>query len=251
MSFLAIDADILLYQAATSAEQEIDWGEDLWSLHTNLKEAKDIFQSHVDQIRADTKVDKAVYCLSDPKHNFRKDVYPDYKSGRKKTRKPLGYKALVEWLEENFDTLKKPTLEADDVCGILSTKSENKGKCIIVSSDKDLATIPGQLYRPHTKELLTISEDEALKNFLMQVLTGDVTDSYKGIPGIGPKKAEAILGPRPHWGAVEEAYIKAGMTRDDAIQQARLARILHWSDYDTNKGEVKLWTPNTSATSSS
>jgi len=243
MSFLAIDTDILLYQSASSAEQEIDWGEDLFTLHTNLKEAKDIFLSQVEQIKADTGVKEAVFCLSDPRHNFRKDVYPDYKSGRKKTRKPLGYKALVQWVEDNNHTISKPSLEADDCLGIISTKPKNKGKCIVVSSDKDLMTVPGQLYRPNTKELLTISEDEAVRHFLTQCLTGDVTDSYKGVPGIGPKKAEALLGPRPHWGAVEQAYIKAGMTKDDAIQQARLARILHWSDWDEEKGEVILWTP--------
>ena len=92
-------------------------------------------------------------------------------------------------------------------------------------------------------EMLTITEADADKYFFTQVLTGDATDGYKGIPGIGPKKAEAILGARPHWGAVEQAYIKAGMTRDDAIQQARLARILRFSDYDSMKGEVILWTP--------
>ena len=59
------------------------------------------------------------------------------------------------------------------------------------------------------------------------------------------KKAEAILGSRPHWGAVEQAYIKAGMTRDDAIQQARLARILRWSDWHEEIQEIRLWTPTT------
>ena len=74
-------------------------------------------------------------------------------------------------------------------------------------------------------------------------MVGDVTDSYGGIYGIGPKKAEAILGSRPTWAAVEQAFIKAGMTRDDAIQQARLARILRASDYDLEKGEIILWNP--------
>ena len=34
------------------------------------------------------------------------------------------------------------------------------------------------------------------------------------------KKAEALLGVRPDWGAVEKAYMAAGFTKDDAIQQA-------------------------------
>lgn len=243
MSFLAIDADIMLYQAASSAEHEIDWGGDLHTLHTNLKEAKDIFMAQLEQVVSDTGVKKAVFCLSDHHHNFRKDVFPDYKSGRKKTRKPTGYLKLVQWLEDNHTSVRKPSIEADDICGILATKTDNIGKCIIVSNDKDLMTIPGQLYRPMNKEMLSISEEDADRYFLTQVLTGDATDSYKGVPGVGPKKAETILGQRPSWGAVEQAYIKAGMTRDDAIQQARLARILRWSDWDEEKGEVILWTP--------
>ena len=130
--------------------------------------------------------------------------------------------------------------------GILATKPENVGKCIIVSDDKDMKTIPSKLYRPTSDEKLTVSQQEADRNFLMQTLTGDATDSYFGIKGIGPKKAEAILGPRPHWGAVEQAYIKAGMTREDAITQARLARILRWEDWDEKKETVKLWTPKQS-----
>ena len=122
--------------------------------------------------------------------------------------------------------------------GILATKPDNVGKCIVVSNDKDLKTIPGELYRPTSDERQTLTQEEADKNFLTQCLTGDSTDSYSGVPGIGPKKAEAILGGRPAWSSVEQAYIKAGLTRDDAITQARLARILRWSDWDEEKGEV-------------
>ena len=87
-------------------------------------------------------------------------------------------------------------LEADDVLGIIATMPENKGKVTVVSDDKDLKTVgPSRLYRPMTDELLEISEADADRYFLTQVLTGDVTDGYKGIPGIGPKKAEAYSAP--------------------------------------------------------
>ena len=129
--------------------------------------------------------------------------------------------------------------------GILATSPKNKGKCIIVSDDKDMLTVEAEVYRPTQDQRLTLTQQEADKNFLMQTLTGDATDGYKGLQGVGPKKAEAILGSRPTWSSVEQAYIKAGFTREDAIQQARLARILRWSDWDEDKGEVILWTPNT------
>ena len=241
--FLAFDTDILMYRAATSAETEIDWGDDIWTLYTDLKDAKEAFNHQLNTIKHKLGVKDFVCCLSDHGNNFRKTIDPSYKSNRKGTRKPVGYVALCAWVEETYPSLRKPTLEADDVMGILATKPDNHGKCIIVSDDKDLKTIPGKLYRPTADEKLTITEEEADRFFFTQVLTGDVTDGYKGVPGIGPKKAEAVLGQRPHWGAVEQAFIKAGLTRDDAIQQARLARILRWSDWDDKKETVIPWTP--------
>ena len=38
--FTLIDADLYLYRAAAAAEEETDWGDDVWSLSTDLKEAK-------------------------------------------------------------------------------------------------------------------------------------------------------------------------------------------------------------------
>ena len=241
--FAAIDTDILLYRAALAAETEIDWGDDIWSLFTDLKDARQAFQFQLDKITDTLGVKDYVCCLSDHGNNFRKVVDPSYKSNRKGTRKPLGYVSLCEWVETTYKSFRKPTLEADDCLGIIATMPINSGKCVIVSDDKDLKTIPGKLYRPTAGEQLTISEQDADRHFLTQVCVGDPVDGYKGIPGIGPKKAEAILGSRPHWGAVEQAYIKAGMTKQDALTQARLARILRWSDWDEEKGEVKLWTP--------
>jgi len=53
------------------------------------------------------------------------------------------------------------------------------------------------------REVFEISEFEAMKNFWMQVLTGDSVDSIQGVPGIGKKKAEKIL---EGCGTEEEMY---------------------------------------------
>ena len=144
------------------------------------------------------------------------------------------------------------TLEADDLLGIWQTRGDYD-KSIIVSEDKDLKTIPGWLYRQGKLE--EISEQHANYNWMMQTLTGDATDGYSGLPGTGPKKAEKI----PHealdglgsmqlapaltymWDHVVAAYEKAGLAVEDALLQARLARILRASDWDGQKQEVILW----------
>ena len=238
---LLLDTDIFAYQATTSAETEIDMGGDIWSLTMDMQQAKDTFEASVDRIKERLDTNDVLCCMSDHAGNFRKQVWPDYKSNRRKSRKPVGYVAFCDWVRETYSTASRPMLEADDVMGIIASKPGNEGKVTIVSDDKDMKTIPGRLYRPMSDELLEVTDEEADRYFLTQVLTGDTADGYKGVPGIGPKKAEAILGPRPHWGAIEKAYIDAGLTKDDAIQQARLARILRWSDW--HEGEPKLWTP--------
>ena len=243
--FLALDTDILMYKAATAAEREIDWSGDIWSLYTDLAEAKAAFQTQIDRITNKLDVHDYVCCLSDLTGNFRKQVDPEYKSGRRGTRKPIGYRHLYDWIEQEFRSFSKPLLEADDCMGILATKPSNVGKCIIVSDDKDLKTIPGRLYRPFQDEHLNISEQDADAFFYQQCLQGDPTDSIKGLKGVGEKTALKILGSRPAWSSVEQAYVKAGLTRDDAIQQARLVRILRWSEWDDKKKEIKLWQPNT------
>jgi DNA polymerase-1 len=78
---------------------------------------------------------------------------------------------------------------------------------------------------------------------------GDPADGYKGIPGVGLKRAAKILDqaedgePQEFWSLIVEAYEARGLTEDDAILNARMARILRWEDYDYDNKEVKLWTP--------
>lgn len=240
---LLIDADITAYQATASAETEYEWDTDLWSIYSDLGKAKEHFNYLIDKFKEDTKINEYKLCFSDSA-NFRKTLYPDYK-GNRKSRKPIGYKAFKEWAMGAHPSFSKPTIEADDCLGVLATKFP--GKTVMVSLDKDLMTIPGILYKlsvDNSGEMMTITEKDADYMFLLQTLTGDVTDNYKGIPGVGIKRAEELL--KKHgavWKTVEDAYLKAGLTKEDALINARMARILRASDWDFKKDELILWTP--------
>ena len=148
---------------------------------------------------------------------------------------------MVEWALKEFDSILVDELEADDVMGVLG--SIEGTKAIIVSDDKDMKSIPAKLFRPQSNERLDTTLAEADRCFLLQTLTGDVTDGYAGLKGVGPKSAEKILGARPTWGAVVAAYEKQELTEDYALTQARLARILRSSDWDDKKQSVILWEP--------
>lgn len=249
---LLIDGDLLLYRAASACEHEMKWDDDVWLLHGNVEEAKDLFKSALDGITNALGSNSITMCLSN-RENFRKKLTDTYKSKRKETRKPVVFKPLLEWVINEFDPIIKPQLEADDVLGILATHPEYKGKVIVVSEDKDLQTLPCTLYRQG--ELKTITEQEADYFWMFQTLTGDSTDGYSGCPGIGPKKAESILGTPGKanadflWPTILNTFRKQGLTEDDAILQARLARILRFDDWDVNKQQVKLWSPSTTQAS--
>lgn len=78
----------------------------------------------------------------------------------------------------------------------------------------------------------------------MQTMIGDTADNYKGCPGIGIKTAEKLFNKYgATWDTVVKSFKNAGCTEEDALVQARVARILR--DEDFKDGKVKLWTPNT------
>ena len=131
--------------------------------------------------------------------------------------------------------------------GILATSNKPiKGDKIVCSIDKDFKTIPGKHYNFKSDQFFEITEDQADYWHMMQTLTGDSTDGYSGCPGCGPKTAEKILTPlvsTEYWAAVCKAYEAAGLSSEEALVQARVARICRASDYDFKKKQVKLWSP--------
>ena len=129
---LIVDGDLYLYRCTAATEEETDWGDDIWSLTTDLKIAKDLFTKTLDGFKETLGDDDVVICLSSS-FNFRKALDPNYKGHRKKTRKPLGFVAMLDWVQHHHRCFQKQGLEADDCLGILATMPENEGKGIIVS----------------------------------------------------------------------------------------------------------------------
>jgi DNA polymerase-1 len=244
MTTLLVDADIVLYRAASSVECEVEFEEDVWVLWTDENEALEAFHNSLTALCEQANTNSYLLCFSDSS-NFRKSLYSDYK-GNRTQRKPMGFKAIRERVFEEYKdkVIVWPWLEADDVIGIYATTYPDM---LIWSADKDLRQIPGK----HVTEfgIVDISQQEADRWFYTQTLIGDTADNYKGCPGIGPVKAENIIklaeGTGKEWFFVVAAYLKAGLTEADALVQARLARILRASDWDESKQEVKLWTPTT------
>ena len=148
--------------------------------------------------------------------NNRKNLLPEYKSGRDLQR-------ITNWdafdnLEDEHDakvdqmvriiqylktlpvkTLSIPKVEADDVIAYLSgiIPQDPKDKVFIVSSDKDFLQLINKnviVYRPMEKEFYT--EETVVEKFKMsptnfilyKTLMGDNSDKVAGVKGLGPKK---------------------------------------------------------------
>lgn len=242
-----IDGDILIYEAASSSESPIHWGGGLWTLHSYESEALARLEMKIQHIVEVTYADAIVFALSDTT-NWRQEVYPPYKRNRKDKRKPLLLPFLRDHVLTKMDALTLPTLEGDDVLGILATdQTIVPGNKVIASIDKDLKTIPGFHYRFRDESFFDTSEDEADRFHLMQTLAGDPTDGYPGCPGIGMTRAARIIGSAPTlpeaWAAVVQTYDKAGLSESTAIEQARVARILRSGEYNFKRKEVNLWQP--------
>ena len=147
--------------------------------------------------------------------NNRKNIIPEYKSGRNITR--VTKHELFDNLEEEDEskisqivriiqylqtlpvkTISFPGVEADDVIAYLSSTLpiNSDDRAFIVSSDKDylqLVTEKVIVYRPTEQEYYTT--DTVKENFgvtpnnfiLYKLLMGDNSDGITGIKGLGPK----------------------------------------------------------------
>lgn len=237
MTLLLIDGDIIAFKACASAETPVNWGDGLWTLHCFEQDVALRLDEQIDKLVNEAPVQDCIVALSD-KENYRKELAPYYKANRKTTRKPMLLQWAREYMQSKYNTIIYRRLEADDVLGILGTANTDT---IIWSEDKDLLTIPAKHWL--NGEVVEISEANADYNFYHQTLTGDSTDNYKGCPKIGGITASKLLDADCSWDTVVTAFAKQGLGEAVAIEQARLARILRNGEYDTDTGEVKLWTP--------
>lgn len=241
---LLIDADWLVHSACSACECDIRWDEWVNTLHVELADVKDYITMRLDYWRDLTSDNEVVMCFSDYP-TFRHQMNDEYKANRIGKRKPLGMRDIRQWVGQEFETRSCAGLEADDVLGLFATGRLYKNP-IIVSIDKDMRTIPCSLLAGD--EVETVVPTDANRAWMMQALTGDSSDNYPGLKGVGPVKAAQILGDTTSlpemWEKVVAAYRKAGLRFQDALFNARMARILRYGDYDFHAGTVSLWDPD-------
>ena len=158
-----------------------------------------------------------VYVIFDGKGGSkrRRDIYPDYKLGRKPlTRLNRTYDMTTEKDEQDLmryelvivakalmklpiTTITLDHVEADDIISYIAQHVvEGGGESIIYSTDKDFLQLVGdgiKVWNPVRKKTYipeTVLEDYTIhpNNFLLyRALTGDTSDNLPGIKGLGIK----------------------------------------------------------------
>lgn len=247
---LLIDGDCVVYKFACGLQKQFDWGEGVTSQSADADAGRRFIDHYLEELSDLFDGAPIQIALSDPTSNWRIGVLDTYKANRSDFVKPIIWAELRAHMESQFNVRVRPTLEGDDVIGIMATHpSILPGDKVIVGIDKDFKTIPGRHYNPSTREHFAITEPEADWWHLYQTLVGDVVDNYKGCPYVGPVKARRYLGDpgefslETMWSCVEMAFESRGLTPEHALQQAQVARICRHTDYDFNRKRVIPWQP--------
>jgi len=239
---LLIDADVLAFEASVVAEESIQWKEELWTVHADLALAKARVINRIEEFKDTLRCKDYILCLSD-RANFRRKLYPDYKANRSKSRLPIILRQVKQWIIDELGGLLWANLEADDVISILATSMEEE--TIIVSIDKDFKSVPGIFFDYNKGEYHQPSLEEADNFHLIQTLTGDSTDGFSGVPKVGAVTAKRLLDKEGYtWETVAKCYKDAGLTEQDALMNAWMARLLRSENYNIETKTIeKLWTP--------
>jgi DNA polymerase-1 len=237
-----IDADIIVYRFGHECQNSFDFDGGAEAVDVDRGIRNSI--GFVRKVVKDTGTRSPVLCFSSPVV-FRYDILGTYKHNRKDAPKPKALGAIRQALQRTFHSVVVPGLEGDDVIGILATRWWDR--FVICSIDKDLNQVPGIHWNWGTKRRTFVFFLEAQRNFFLQWLSGDPGDGYCGIPGIGPKKAEMLLRnadtPEAYWQICLGAYHKAGIPFDQALEQAKLAKVTLNCDFDHKNRRVDFRIP--------
>jgi len=202
-----------------------------------------------------------VYVIFDGKGGSkrRRDIYPDYKLGRKPlTRLNRTYDMTTEQDEQDLmryelvivakalmklpiTTITLDHVEADDIISYIAQHVvENGGESIIYSTDKDFLQLVGddiKVWNPVRKKTYIpeiVVEDYEIhpNNFLLyRALTGDTSDNLPGIKGLGMKTLLKI---------VPEFVTEQHLTFDDVIDAAENSKLKVASRIIDEQESIKL-----------
>lgn len=173
----------------------------------------------VESLRKSYSCGKVVIASDWGSSSYRRALYPEYKQNRKDKAEAMTpeeqaefelffeeYMNVIENFREttNYPVFRFEKVEADDIAAyIVKTMKKRKiNKIVLISSDKDYDL----LINDNVMRFSTVTRKETtLENWSehydyqpddhisIKCLMGDSGDNIPGVPGIGPKKAQALV----------------------------------------------------------
>jgi len=179
--------------------------------------------------------------------NYRNLLLPSYKMNRHKDpNKQNRFVPTLRKLAVAGDlAIAAHGMEADDLMRIWAEECRINGvDYIICSIDKDLRCIPGKHYLMHHKEVITVTEKQAIRHYYCQLLKGDPTDNVLGVPRVGEVKAEKILNACVNEEEYQEAVVEQYMIAYDGDWYEQLlvnGRMIHIMRHHNDYFDPKEW----------
>lgn len=188
----------------------------------------------------DYKPDKLIVAFDKRGHNFRKDIYPEYKANRAGMPEDLFLQTPI--LHEllalmNVTVVEEAGVEADDIIGTISDAFD--GDSFIVSGDRDMFQLVSDkvtvlFTRRGVTDVETITPDTLMKNYNLtpkqvieyKALRGDTSDNIPGVKGVGEKTAMQLLA---KYGDIDELYRRVeeekGALKEKLISDREMAYV--------------------------
>ena len=213
---LLIDADIVCFRGAFSAEEEEVWVANARS------------EGIIHDICQTLGSEDVELWLSGP-NNFRYGVYPEYKANRITAKRPKWEKEVKQFLTDVWGAQWSDGCEADDMLGVRQMELLGRQEPVVICTiDKDLDMIPGDHYNFVKKEKYFVTDEEAIRFFYYQCLIGDPVDNIKGVPGIGKAKGARILD---------------ACSTTEEMHEAVVNMYSCYEEYEQNAGCLWIWHP--------
>jgi len=194
---LLVDADSLIFASCYKKRDKPEDDKYYRDIEDAQAKFDEQFMSIVNKLEDMYPIERVI-TFSGSKGNFRKLITPVYKANRKKQELPPLLDDMHQFVKDEYDSVWGYGIETDDmVARYWKALSNEVGRdnVMIVSIDKDYKQFPCLMYNYHYKhkEVLDISEDEALYNFYEQMIIGDTADNVNYFKGKGKKYAEKYL----------------------------------------------------------
>ena len=184
------DADSLIYASCFKKKDDREFPEDLFETDVNVafNKFQVSFGRLLEFLEEQVSVDDVVFC-NGSKNNFRKDISATYKLNRTQKRPDI-LPLLHDMVKLEYNSIYGDGVETDDVVATLWAEEvlvNGVDSVIIMSLDKDYKQFPCWFYDYNYKkrELIKISEQEAIENFYSQMIIGDTADNVNYCKGFG------------------------------------------------------------------